>query len=59
MQEEEINLHEELGHLQLAIEDERSKLKKLEARLQTEAARSYKINQHLDLANGKIMGYET
>ena len=57
MQEEEINLHEELGHLQLAIEDERNKLKKVEARLQIEAAISYKINQQLDLANGKIMGY--
>ena len=45
IQEEEINLHEELGHLQLAIEDKRNKLKKVEARLQTEAARSYKINQ--------------
>ena len=30
MQEEEINLHEELGHLQLAIEDERNKFKKVE-----------------------------
>ena len=59
MQEEELNLHEELGHLQLAIEDERNKIKKVEAKLQIEAVRSYKINQQLDLANGKIMGYQT
>ena len=59
MQEEEINLQEELSHLQLAIEDERSKLKKVEARLQAKVTRSYKINQQLDLSNGKIMGYET
>ena len=45
MQEEELNLHEELSHLQLAIEDKRSKLKKVEARLQAEVTRSYKINQ--------------
>ena len=57
MQEEEINLHEELGHLQLAIEDERSKVKKVEAKRQAEVTRSYKINQQLDLSNGKIMGY--
>ena len=57
IQEEELNLHEELGHLQLAIEDERQKAKKVEVKLHSEVAKSYKINQQLDIANGKIMGY--
>ena len=59
MQEEELNLHEELGHLQLAIEDERQKAKKIEVKLHAKAAKSYKINQQLNIANGKIMGYQT
>ena len=54
-----MNLQEELGHLQLAIEDERQETKKAEVKLHAEAAKSYKLNQQLDIANGKIMGYQT
>ena len=59
MQEEEINLHEELGHLELALEDERHKYKKVKAKLQAEITRNFDIAQQLDLSNGKVMGYQT
>ena len=59
MQDEETNLHEELGHLELALEDERSKFKKVEAKLQAEITRNYEITKQLDLSNGKVMGYQT
>ena len=59
MQEEEINLHEELGHLELALENERQKHQKVGAQLQAELTRNYKLSQQLDLSNGKVMGYQT
>ena len=59
MQDEETNLHEELGHLELALKDERNKLKKVEEKLQIEITRNYEITQQLDLSNGKVMGYQT
>ena len=59
MQDEEMNLHEELGHLELALEDERHKYQKVGAKLQAELTRNYNISQQLDLSNGKVMGYQT
>ena len=57
MQDEEMNLHEELGHLELALEDERHKHKKAGAMLQAELTRNYKLLHQLDISNGKVMGY--
>ena len=52
-------VHEELEHLELALEDERHKYKKVGAKLQAELTRNYNISQQLDLSNGKVMGYQT
>ena len=47
--QEELNLHEEIGHLQLALEAKQMETQKAEVKLTEEAAKCFKLNQTLDI----------
>ena len=58
IQEEDLNLYKEIGHMQLALEAKQIETQQAEAKLTEETTKCITLNQTLDIEKGKVMGYQ-